>query len=136
MLKSDIDEEGDEVVADAAEVIDKKAENKSKERKRAMKLFVKQEDSKKYTVPIENVMRYELDMDFVSCGISLRQVASDIQYAKDHTKTDKLTDMNEIIVGQYVRALVGVVLQKIADILDDALVWAMSLDGDGSTHRG
>jgi hypothetical protein len=41
-----------------------------------------------------------------------------------------------LIVGQYTRVLVAVVLQQIADMVDHEYVWAMSLVGDGSTHRG
>jgi hypothetical protein len=33
-----------------------------------------------------------------------------IQHAKDHTKTPKLTSMNNLIVGQYIHVLVAVVL--------------------------
>jgi hypothetical protein len=59
-----------------------------------------------------------------------------MQKAKTRTKTTKLTGLNDSIVGQYTRVLVAVALQQIAVILDDESVWAMSLAGDGSTHRG
>jgi hypothetical protein len=48
----------------------------------------------------------------------------------------KLSGINDLIVGQYVRVLVATSLQMIADMLDDDMVWAFSLVGDGSTHRG
>jgi hypothetical protein len=59
-----------------------------------------------------------------------------IQHAKDHTKTTKLTDMNDLIISQYTCVLVIVALQQIVDMVDHEFVWAMSLASDGSTHRG
>jgi hypothetical protein len=47
-----------------------------------------------------------------------------------------LSGINNLIVGQYVRVLVATNLQMIADMLDDDMLWAFSLAGDGSTHRG
>jgi hypothetical protein len=51
-------------------------------------------------------------------------------------KIAKLAGFNDRIVGQYTCILVVVALQQIASILDDESVWAMSLAGDGSAHRG
>jgi len=44
-------------------------------------------------------MRFELVMDHVSIGMSLRQTATAIQHARDHTKTATLSGMNDLIVG-------------------------------------
>jgi hypothetical protein len=81
-------------------------------------------------------VRFELAIDHVSIGMSFRQVAGDIQHAKDRTKISNLTGINDLIVGQYVRVLVATNLQMIANMLADDMVWAFSLAGDGSTHRG
>jgi hypothetical protein len=81
-------------------------------------------------------VRFELAIDHVSIGMSFPQVAGAIQHAKDRTKMSKLSGINDLIVGQYVRVLVVTNLQMIADMLDDDMVWAFSLAGDGSTHRG
>ncbi|CAK9208544.1 unnamed protein product [Sphagnum troendelagicum] len=75
-------------------------------------------------------------MDYVGIGLSFRQMAATIQKAKDRTKTAKLIGLNDCIVGQYTRVLVAIALQQITLILDDKSVWAMSLAGDESTHRG
>jgi hypothetical protein len=48
----------------------------------------------------------------------------------------KLASITDLMVGEYVHILVGSTLQQIVDCLDDESVWAMSLAGDGSTHRG
>jgi hypothetical protein len=63
-------------------------------------------------------------------------MASAIQHAKERTKTAKLASITDLMVGQYVRVLVDSTLQQITNCLDDESVWAMSLVGDSSTHRG
>ncbi len=79
-------------------------------------------------------MRFELVMDHVSIGMLFRQAAVAIQHARDHTKTATLSGMNDLIVGQYVRVLVGGNLQDISDLMGDLSVWAFSLAFDSSTH--
>ncbi|RHY87044.1 hypothetical protein DYB37_010910 [Aphanomyces astaci] len=109
----------------------------AKQKLNTMKLFVRSDDDPyRYTITIKNVMRFELAMDFVGIGILFREVASAIQHAKIRTHTAKLTGANDLILGQYVRVLVGSSLEHISDVLDHESVWAMSLAGDSSTHRG
>jgi len=79
-------------------------------------------------------MRFKLAMDHVSIGMSFRQAAAAIQGARDHTKTATLSDMNDLIIGQYVRVLVSGNLQDISDLMGDLSVWAFSLAFDSSTH--
>jgi hypothetical protein len=88
----------------------------------AMKLFEKNEEEPHYTARIKNIVRLELAIDHVSIGMSFRQVAGAIQHAKDRTKKSKLSGINDLIVGQYVRVLVATNLQMIADMLDDDMV--------------
>ncbi len=47
----------------------------------------------------------------------------------------KLAGINDLIIGQYVRVVVVVVLQNISSIIHDEFVWAMLLAGDNSTHH-
>jgi hypothetical protein len=130
-----IDDDDDDAYAIAA--ILKKAKTKAMEKTHAMKLFVKDpNDDKMYNVTINNAMRYELVMDHVSIGMSFRQVVAAIQHTKDRAKVAKLTGINDLIVGQYVRVAVAVTLQRVADLLDDDTIWAFSLACDGNTHRG
>jgi hypothetical protein len=89
-------------------------------------------------VTIKDCFRFDLAMDYVGIGLSFRQTAASIQKAKDRTKTTKLIGLNDCIINSTRTSwsLVAVVLQQIALILDNESVWAMSLAGDGSTHRG
>jgi hypothetical protein len=120
---------------DVANIITKKATKKAKEKTNALKLFVKNEnDLDWYQVVIPNAMRFELAMDHVSISMSFRQAAAAIQHAKDHTKTATLSGTNDLIVGQYVRVLVGGNLQDTSDLMGDLSVWAFSLTFDSSTH--
>ena len=80
-------------------------------------------------------MEFELAMDHVLIGMSFRHTAAAIQHARDHTKTTKMTGMNDMIVGQYVRVLVGASLQDISDMMGDMSVWAFSIVFDASTRR-
>jgi hypothetical protein len=129
----DIDDDDEQNPTDVAR---KKLVKKQNEKKNVMKLFYKKADAFVYTVTIKDCFRFDLAMDYVGIGLSFRHTAAAIQKAKDRTKTVKLVGLNDCIVGQYMRVLVIVALQQIALILDDELVWAMSLAGDGSTHRG
>ncbi|KAH9572370.1 hypothetical protein CY35_02G145300, partial [Sphagnum magellanicum] len=96
----------------------------AKEKTNALKLFVKNEnDPNWYQVVIPNAMR-----------MSFRQAATAIKHVRDHTKTATLSGMNDLIVGQYVRVLVGGNLQDISDLMGDLSVWAFSLAFDSSTH--
>ena len=103
LANADSDNDSDDDVTNA---IVKKAAKQANEKTKALKLFFKNEnDLDWYQVIIKNVMRFELAMDHVSIGMSFRQTPAAIQHARDHTKTAKLTGMNDMIVGQYVRVL-------------------------------
>ncbi len=135
----DSDDADDDDVVDTAA---RKAAKKLKEKTNAMKLFILNEvdededDPHSYTVTIKNIMRFNLAMDHVGSGMSFWQTASAIQHAKERTKTAKLASIINLMVGQYVHVLVNSTLQQIADCLDNKFVWAMSLAGDSSMHRG
>jgi hypothetical protein len=88
-----------------------------------------------YVVTIKGMMRYELTMDHVSTGMSFREVAVTMQHTKERCSLSKLGGINDTIVGQYVRAGVAFAFQRIADLCVDESIWALSLAGDGSTHR-
>ncbi|OQR83235.1 hypothetical protein ACHHYP_14942 [Achlya hypogyna] len=115
----------------------KKAAKIAKMKVNSMKLFVRSDDDPdRYKITIKNVMHFELAIDHVGIGMSFRQVASAIQFAKIRSNMAELTGANDLIIGQYVRVLVATSLQHIADVLAHKSVWAMSLAGDASTHRG
>jgi hypothetical protein len=118
------DVDDDDMVSAAA----KKAAKKLKEKTNAMKLFIFNEvdedenDPHSYTVTIKNIMRFNLTMDHVGSDMSFRQTASAIQHAKERTKTAKLAGITELMVGEYVRVLVGSMLQQITDCVDNESV--------------
>jgi hypothetical protein len=100
-----------------------------------MTLFIDDDDPGRYKVFPKNVLRYELAMDYVSIAMSFRQTSAAIQFARDHTKTAKLTGRNDLVVGQYVHVLVASSLQNISDMMEDESFWVISLAFDSSTHR-
>jgi hypothetical protein len=100
----------------------------------AMKLFNQEEDGS-YSVTIKNPTRFWLAIDHTSAGLSFRQTAAVIDHHKNRTKNPKLAGLNDHMVGQFVRILVGGNLQIMADILSNPSVWSFALAGDGSTHR-
>ena len=81
-------------------------------------------------------MWFNLAMDHVSVGRSFRKTAAAIQHARDHTKAEKLTGVKDVIVGRYVRVLVGASLQDMSDMMEDMSVWAVSFAFDSRMHRG
>jgi hypothetical protein len=74
-------------------------------------------------------------MDHVSTRMSFHQVATAMQHTKERCNLSKLGGINDTIIGQYVRVGVAFALQCIADLCIDKSIWALSLAGDGSTHR-
>ena len=135
---------GDEMAALDADGIDcnldnslaiNRAQKALDSKTRAMALFVPQDDGS-YIVEIKTPMKFELAIDHISNGLSFRQTAAAINSAHRVCKIAKLAGLNDTIVGQWVRMLVGGCLQQISNILADPEVWAFALAFDGSTHRG
>jgi hypothetical protein len=58
-----------------------------------------------------------------------------IRNVKDHLKVQKSGGINNHNVSQYIRTMVATNLNKIADLLLHASVWAFSVIENGSTHR-
>ena len=113
----------------------------AKQKKHDMLLFtpaeLAEDGAASYTVTIKNMMRYHLVIDHAGAGISFKQTALAIGHAKNRAQLTQLASINDLIVGKFVRVQVAVALQRIADMLSkDDHVWAFSLAGDVSTHRG
>jgi hypothetical protein len=109
--------------------------NIEKLRRNALQLFKLNENKDGYTVSIKRVMRFKFAIQHVSCGLSFRQVATTIEQTKNTCKIAKLDGLNDTIVGQYVRILVGHTLQVINNILASDDVWAFAISFYGSQHR-
>ena len=101
----------------------------------ALKLFHKQPDCS-YVVTIKNPLRFQLSLDHISIGLSFRQTARIMSQYRNRTKNPKLTGLNDQMVRQFVRVVVGVNLNMISDILSSPNVWCFSLAADCSTHFG
>jgi hypothetical protein len=68
------------------ERIRKKAEKKIALKCNVMKLFKLDEDNEMYIVDIPKSTRFFLEIDYVGCGMSFRQIAATLRHAKDHLK--------------------------------------------------
>jgi hypothetical protein len=117
--KEDEEEEDDEAIS----------------KENALKLFNRQSDDS-YRVSISNPLRFKMAVLHTSIGLSFRQTAGILAQYKTELKNPKLGGLNDHIVGQYIRVLVGANLQVMMDILKTDKVWAFSIAGDGSTHHG
>jgi hypothetical protein len=107
----------------------------------AMKLFKLNENDNNgtataatYSVTIKNTMRFWLAIDHTSSGLSFRQTAEVMEHHRIRTKNPKLVGLNDHMVSQFVRVLVGANLQTISNILSKRQMFAFSIAGDGSTH--
>jgi len=129
------DQEEDDNVDDAVAQAKKLAARAAISKRRAMELFVEQEDGS-YVAKIKTPLKFELSIGFVSAGMSFRQTAEAVGMTHRLCKIAKLAGLNDTIVGQWVRILVGGCLQQIANLLADDDLWAFALAFDGSTHRG
>ena len=100
----------------------------------AMKLFRVQDDGS-YQVRIKNELRFNLSMDYVSVGLSFRQTASAIRMAQIRLKNPLLVGLNDHMVGQFARIIVGAALQDFGNLLSIERIWAFALAFDSSTHQ-
>ena len=87
-----------------------------------------------YVVVIPHATRFELAMDMVPIGMSFRQTASAMQLVRECTKQALFSGVNDLLVSQYDRVLVGGNLQDISDLMEQQSVRAMSLAFNSSTH--
>ncbi|RHY88145.1 hypothetical protein DYB37_013567 [Aphanomyces astaci] len=129
------DHEENDDVDDAVAQAEKLSARAADSKRRAMELFVEQED-RSYVATIKTPMKLELSIGYVSAGMSFRQTAEAIGMTHRTCNIAKLAGLSDTIVGQWVRILVGGCLQQIANLLADDDLWAFALAFDGSKHRG
>jgi len=104
--------------------------NIEKLRRSVLQLFKLNENNDDYTISIKKIMRFKLAIQHVSCGLSFRQVVTAIEQTKNTCKIAKFGSLNDAIIGQYVRILVGHTLQVISNILASDDVWAFAISFD------
>ncbi|CAK9253641.1 unnamed protein product [Sphagnum jensenii] len=83
----------------------------------------------------EMLFRPEDELDALDDD-DLADVVMTIEQTKNTCKIAKFGGLNDTIVGQYVRILVGHALQVISNILASDDVWAFAISFDGNQHRG
>jgi hypothetical protein len=88
-----------------------------------MKLFKFDEDNKMYTIDVPNSTHFLLAIDYVRCGLSVQQTVVAIRHTKDRLKVQKLGNINDHNVGQYVCALVTTNLNKITEVFFESIFY-------------
>jgi hypothetical protein len=89
-----------------------------------------------YQIVIKKKNAFSLIIRYVSAGLSFRQAQTVLQQTCNTTGLRNLAGVSEQNVREYVRAAVGINLQKISDILRGKRCWAFSIAFDGATRRG
>ena len=97
----------------------------------AMRLFRVQCDGS-YQVEIKNELRFNLAMDYISVGLSFRQTASAISMTQIRLKNPLLVGLNDHMVGQFARIIVGAALQDFSNLLSNKRIWAFALALDSA----
>ena len=95
-----------------------------------MRCFKIQEDGS-YFVTIKNPLWFWLAIDHTSFGRSFHQIAT-----ATVTTQQRHAGLSDHMVGQFVRVIVVVALEMIANVIDDPSVWAFALAADAPTYFG
>ncbi|KAF0712020.1 hypothetical protein AaE_012153, partial [Aphanomyces astaci] len=98
------DHEENDDVDDAVAQAEKLSARAADSKRRAMELFVEQED-RSYVATIKTPMKLELSIGYVSAGMSFRQTAEAIGMTHRTCNIAKLAGLSDTIVGQWVRIL-------------------------------
>jgi hypothetical protein len=102
----------------------------------ALKLFKCNSNTGGYEITQGNSLQFSLIVDLVAAGLSFRQVESVLNAFKARTGLGKLGCINDTEIANKTRALCGINLQMISEILNSSDIWAFSLANDSSTHYG
>jgi hypothetical protein len=84
-------------------------------------------------VTIKKVMAFALVVDYVGAGLSFRQACACLKATSDRTGLKKISGLREQDVCMLVRAVVGINLQKMSDLLRSKNCWSFSIAFDGAT---
>lgn len=85
---------------------------------------------------IANPVQFNLTVEYLSVGVTFRQVASIILATKEQTGLASIGSINEASVCRYARFICALSLQKISEIVMNTSVWAFSIALDMATHQG
>jgi hypothetical protein len=87
-------------------------------------------------VTIKKVMAFALVVDFVGAGLSFRQACACLKATSERAGPKKISGLREQDVCRFVRAVVGITLQKISDLLCSKECWSFFIAFDGATAQG
>jgi hypothetical protein len=86
-------------------------------------------------IVVHKVMAFKLTTDYVACGLSFRQASNILTHTATRTGLHKLQGVRED-VSRFVRAVVGINLDKIQSLLRSNEAWAFAIAFDGATVEG
>jgi hypothetical protein len=84
----------------------------------------------------KKVMAFALVFYYVGAGLSFRQACACLKATSDRTGLKKLSGLREQDLCMFVRAAVGINLQKMSDLLRRTNCWSFSIAFDGATVQG
>jgi hypothetical protein len=87
-------------------------------------------------VTIKKVLAFSLVIDYVGAGLSFRQACACLKATSERTDMKILAGIREQDICQYVRAVVGINLQKMSDLVRNKECWSFSIAFDGATVQG
>jgi hypothetical protein len=102
------------------------------EEDRAREARVGRSEHSELKVTVIKVLAFSLVIDYVGAGLSFRQASHTLSSTADHIGLDKLKVVWENEVVKFVRAVVGVNLNALVDLLDSREGWAFSLAFEGA----
>jgi hypothetical protein len=87
-------------------------------------------------IVVKKVMAFKLTIDYVACGLSFRQASNILTHTARRTGLHKLRGVREEDVARFVRAIVGINLDKIASFLRRNEPVAFTIAFEGATVEG
>lgn len=87
-------------------------------------------------VTVKKVMEFMRMIDYVGRGISFRKESSFFTATATHTVLHMLREVHEEDVAKFVRAVVGINIQKSAYIMRHDEAWAFYIAFDGAKAQG
>ena len=97
-------------------------------------LFTCQTTENEFTITIKKSTEFYIAVDFISHGLSFRQVENTFDSLRKRRKLS--STMYRENVSNIARIVCAVNLQRLSSLLNNPTMWAFSLANDGSTHWG
>lgn len=114
-------------------LFDENDEDEQMTKERVLKMFTMKPMEDIYTYKIKNLHLFHLCLQFIACGSSICLTSRLVNATKEETSLAYLSGRNEAKIWQYVRAMVGISLQNITNIMQGARTYSIALNS--STHQ-